>query len=47
MSDPRFFNFCMIGLSALASLRWAAAGSAWDVWYWLSAMSITMAVTFR
>ncbi len=46
LSDPRAFNVVIMCLYALATLRWAFAGSWVDAWYWISALSITAAVTF-
>lgn len=44
--DPRIFNFIIIGLYCLNSIRWAFARSWADMCYWLSALAITLTVTF-
>lgn len=44
--DPRIFNFIIIGLYCLNALRWAVNGSWADMCYWLSALAITLTVTF-
>lgn len=44
--DPRIFNFMIMGLYACNVLRWALAGSWVDSCYWLSALGITLTVTF-
>lgn len=46
LSDPRLFNFIIIGLYALNAGRWAWAGKYADMCYWLSALAITLTVTF-
>lgn len=45
-TDPRLFNFVIMGLYASASVRWAYAGRWADMCYWLSALAITCTVTF-
>jgi len=44
--DPRVFNWIIMTLYALSSIRWAINGSWADVCYWLSALAITLTVTF-
>jgi hypothetical protein len=44
--DPRIFNYAIMALYFLNSVRWAFAGSWADVCYWLSALAITATVTF-
>jgi hypothetical protein len=44
--DPRIFNFIIIGLYCLNALRWLINGSYADMCYWLSALAITLTVTF-
>lgn len=44
--DPRIFNFIIMGLYVLNTIRWGFAGSWADAWYWSGAFWITAAVTF-
>ena len=44
--DPRIFNFVIIALYCANSIRWAVYGSWADMFYWLSALAITLTVTF-
>lgn len=44
--DPRFFNYIIMSLYALNSLRWAVDHKWADVIYWSGAFIITGAVTF-
>ena len=44
--DPRIFNFIIIGLNCANAVRWAINGSWADCCYWLSALAITLTVTF-
>lgn len=44
--DPRIFNFIIIGLYCLNALRWGINHSWADMCYWLSALAITLTVTF-
>lgn len=44
--DPRIFNFVIIGLYCANAVRWAVNGSYADMFYWLSALAITLTVTF-
>ena len=44
--DPRIFNYVIMSLYVLNSLRWGFAGRPADVCYWLSAFAITATVTF-
>lgn len=46
LTDPRLFNFVIMGLYALNVCRWAIAGKPADALYWLSALGITATVTF-
>jgi hypothetical protein len=46
LTDPRLFNYVIMGLYALNAVRWALAGKPADVCYWLSALGITLTVTF-
>ncbi len=44
--DPKLFNYIIATLYILNALRWAIHGSWADVCYWLSALAITLTVTF-
>lgn len=44
--DPKFFNYLILTLYMMNSLRWLIAGKPADVCYWLSAAAITATVTF-
>jgi hypothetical protein len=44
--DPRLFSFIIMTLYTLNAARWAIHGSWADVCYWLSALAITLTVTF-
>jgi hypothetical protein len=44
--DPRVFNFVIIGLYCANAVRWAVHHSWADMFYWLSALAITLTVTF-
>lgn len=44
--DPKLFNYVIMSLYGLNTLRWAYAGKIADVCYWLSALAITATVTF-
>lgn len=44
--DPKIFNYIILALYAVNSLRWAFAGSWGDCLYWLAAFQITAAVTW-
>lgn len=44
--DPRAINVGIMAIYATAATRWAFAGRWADVWYWVSALSITACVTF-
>lgn len=46
LADPRLFNYIIIGLYTLNAGRWAFAGRWADCCYWLSALAITLTVTF-
>jgi hypothetical protein len=46
LADPRIFNFVIIALYALSAIRWGVALRWADMFYWLSAMAITLTVTF-
>jgi len=39
--DPKIFNYIVMGLYLLNSIRWAIALKPADVCYWLSALAIT------
>jgi hypothetical protein len=44
--DPKVFNYIIMALYLLNAGRWAAARSLADTCYWLSALAITLTVTF-
>ncbi len=44
--DPRLFNFVIMGLYGAAAIRWGIALKFADMFYWLSALAITLTVTF-
>lgn len=44
--DPKLFNYVIMGLYSLNAARWAFAGKYADTCYWLSALAITVTVTF-
>mgnify|MGYP007089703857 CR=1 FL=1 len=44
--DPRIFNFIIMGLYAFSAIRWGISAKWADMFYWLSALAITMTVTF-
>lgn len=44
--DPKIFNYTIMVLYGLNSVRWAVYGNWADVCYWLSALAITATVTF-
>lgn len=44
--DPRIMNFIIMGMYVLNGVRWAVAGSWWNVMYWICAFGITASVTF-
>jgi hypothetical protein len=44
--DPKFFNYLIMILYILNAGRWAFQGNWADMFYWLSAFSITATVTF-
>ncbi len=44
--DPKFFNYVIISLYALSALRWGYEKRWADMCYWLSALAITLTVTF-
>jgi hypothetical protein len=44
--DPKIFNYVIMALYCLNALRWAIHGSIADTCYWLSALAITMTITF-
>ena len=46
LKDPKFFNYVIIVLYALNAGRWAYEGKIADTCYWLSALAITLTVTF-
>ena len=46
LRDPRLFNYVIMSLYFLSAVRWAIAGKWADTCYWLSALAITLTVTF-
>lgn len=46
ITDPKAFNYLIMVLYFMNSIRWACAGNYADVCYWLSAFAITATVTF-
>jgi len=46
LSDPKVFNYLIMSLYILNSIRWAAHGNWADVCYWASAFAITATVTW-
>lgn len=44
--DPRIFNFVIMSLYLVNSVRWLIHGSWADTCYWLSALAINATVTF-
>lgn len=46
LGDPRLFNVIIMALYASAAIRWGWAGRWADMCYWLSALAITLTVTF-
>lgn len=44
--DPKLFNYLIILMYSLNAIRWAIEGKGADVCYWLSALAITLTVTF-
>lgn len=46
LTDRRLLNYVVMILYLLVSAWWAYHRSWADVWYWLSALSITAAVTW-
>lgn len=44
--DPKVFNYLIVLLYACSAIRWAIEGKWVDVLYWVSAIGITLAVTF-
>jgi hypothetical protein len=47
LSDPRLLNYLLTVIYALNAARWAIHGSLPDAVYWLGALLITAAVTWR
>lgn len=45
-TDPRLFNFVIMGLYAANIVRWAYEGKPVDALYWTGALLITATVTF-
>jgi len=43
LSNPRAFNYLIIGLFVCAAIRWALAKNWWQVAYWLAAAVINIA----
>ncbi len=46
MRDPRILNYILIGFYVLLAIRWAYERKLADTCYWLSALAITLTVTF-
>jgi hypothetical protein len=46
LADPKAFNYLIMVLYALNAARWAYERKLADTCYWLSALAITMTVTF-
>jgi hypothetical protein len=46
ISDPKLFNCIIMGLYAIAAVRWFSVGKFGDGMYWVSAFMITFTVTF-
>lgn len=46
IADPKIFNYIIMTLYALNAMRWAIEGKWADACYWLSALGITLTVTF-
>ena len=46
LQDPRLFNFIIMALYFSAACWWAFHGKWVDTFYWLSALAITLTVTF-
>ena len=44
--DPKIFNYVILTLYCLNSVRWVIAGSWGDALYWFAAFQITAAVTW-
>lgn len=44
--NPKTFNYIIMTLYVLASVRWGVAGRYADMCYWASAFCITATVTF-
>lgn len=43
--DPKLFNYIILVLFALASIRWAIAGNIPQAGYWASAFALNVFVT--
>ena len=46
LTDPKVFNYLIMGLYVINAGRWALHGSTGDTCYWLSAAAITASVTW-
>ena len=46
MTDPKLFNYVIMGLYVLSSARYFVARDIGNGCYWLSALAITATVTF-
>lgn len=44
--DPKIFNYVIMTLYAVNTVRWAVHGNVADAFYWLSALGITATVTW-
>jgi hypothetical protein len=45
-TDPRIFNFVLMGLYICASARWFFAGDWGKGLYWISALLLVVCITF-
>ena len=43
ISDPRIFNFAIIALFFMTSIRWAFSGNWSQVIYWIAAAALNLA----
>lgn len=46
LQDPRLMNYILLVLYLINATRWAWYGSWADTLYWLSALGLTIALTF-
>lgn len=47
LTDPKLFNYLILLLYILASMRWAYQRSWWDMVYWAGAAVLQVVITFR